>query len=102
MYPKLKHILMSQCLINRESQISFRKVESWLVPTKQPFDTTFSRNEIKKSSSALQLEIFRKVRKSAKKEKKMQFYSLNWSKFRTISKDEFERAKTPLAFIFLA
>jgi len=45
----------------------FRKIEFWLIPPKQPFDITISRNDTKKSPSGLHLEKFRRVRKFAKK-----------------------------------
>ena len=51
----------------RESQIS-SKIEFWLILPNQPCDKTISRNDIKNSPSALNLEKFKKVRKFQKKE----------------------------------
>ena len=55
--------LKSQC--RKISRISnhFQKFEFWLVPPKQPFRWTISRNDIKKFPSALHFEKFGKVRK---------------------------------------
>ena len=51
------------------------------------------------SRSVLHLDKFRKVQQSAKK---IQFYKLHWSKFQTILKNQYEHAKAPVAFTFLA
>ena len=102
MYPKLKHILMSQCLINRESQISFEKSNLGLYQPNNPLIQLFQEMKLRNPQAPYSWRYLEKFENPQKKKKKMQFYSLNWSKFRTISKDQFERAKTPLAFIFLA
>ena len=89
--------LKSQCQHTKGISNQFRKIEFWLIP-KQTVDITISGNGIEKSSSALCLEKMREVRKFAKKK---QLYSLNWSKFRTISRNQCEHTKNPVTTIFL-
>ena len=49
----MKKELRANVGICQESQNQFRKIEFWLIAPKQPFDKTISRNDIKKSPSAL-------------------------------------------------
>ena len=91
-------ILKSQC--RKISRISnqFQKFQFWLIPHKHPFRGTLSRNDIKKSPSALHFENFRKVRKFAKN---TFFNSENWCKFLQISTKQYKRAKAPIDLILL-
>lgn len=57
----------SRCRTISTISNQFRKIEFWLIPPKEPFDITISRNDTKKSPSALHLQTFRRVRIFAKK-----------------------------------
>ena len=57
----------SQCRNISRISNQFRKTKFWLIPPKHSFDITISRNDMKKTPSALHLENFRKVRKFATK-----------------------------------
>ena len=74
------------------------KFKFWLIPPKHPFRGTISRNDIKKSPSALHFENFRKVRKFAKN---TFFNSENGCKFQQISTKQYKRAKAPIDLILL-
>ena len=63
------------------------------MPPKQPFRRTISRNDIKKSPSALHFEKFGKVRKF---DKNTFFYSRNCCKFEQFSRKQYKRAKAPI------
>ena len=91
-------VLKSQC--RKISRISnqFQKFQFWLIPPKHPFRGTLSRNDIKKSPSALHFENFRKVRKFAKN---TFFNSENGCKFQQISTKQYKRAKAPIDLILL-
>ena len=53
---------MRQAEIKSISDYQFRKIKFWLIPHKQPSDTTIPRNDVKtESQSAVHLEKFRKV-----------------------------------------
>ena len=88
----------SQC--RKISRISnqFQKFQFWLIPPKHPFRGTLSRNDIKKSPSALHFENFRKVPKFAKN---TFFNSGNGCKFQQISTKQYKRAKAPIDLMLL-
>ena len=90
--------IKSQC--RKISRISnqFQKFQFWLIPPKHPFRGTISRNDIKKSPSALHFENFRKVPKFAKN---TFFNSGNGCKFQHISTKQYKRAKAPIDLILL-
>ena len=60
-------IVKSQCRNISRISNQVREIEFWLIPPKQPFDITISRNDVKKSPNAVHLEKFTEVRKLAKK-----------------------------------
>ena len=64
---RLYSFFKSQC--RKISRISnqFQKFEFWLIPPKHPFRETISRNDIKKSPSALHFENFKKYIKNTLK-----------------------------------
>ena len=88
----------SQC--RKISRISnqFQKFQFWLIQPKHAFRGTISRNDIKKSPSALHFENFRKVPKFAKNT----FFNLgNGCNFQHISTKQYKRAKVPIDLILL-
>ena len=74
----------------------FRKIEFWPIPPKQPFKISISRNNIKKSASALHFEKYRKVRNF---EKKKISYFIKLVQISNDFKEKYERAKFPVDFI---
>ena len=83
------HSKCGRLLKNQRRNISrisnqFRKIEFWLIPPKQPFDITLSRNDINKSPSALHLEKFREIQKFLKKHIFIHQIGLNLEQFRGI------------------
>ena len=64
-------------------QISFEKLQ--LAPSKQAYDITISRNNVKKSPSLLHLEKFIKVRKFPENYNFIHFIGLNFEHFQRIS-----------------
>ena len=85
--------LKSQCRKISKISNQFLKFEFWLIPPKQPFRCTISRNDIKKSSSALHFEKFGKVQKF---HKNTFFYSRNCCKFQQFSRKQYKRTKAPI------
>ena len=71
----------SQCRNISRISNQFRKIEFWFIPPKQPFGMVISKNDIKKSPSALQLKNFRKVRKFTKNTIFIHEISLNFERF---------------------
>ena len=90
--------LKSQC--RKISRISnqFQKFQFWLIQPKHAFRGTISRNDIKKSPSALHFENFRKVPKFAKN---TFFNSGNGCNFQHISTKQYKRAKAPIDLMLL-
>ena len=90
--------IKSQCRKISRILNQFQKFQFWLIPPKHPFRGTISRNDIKKSPSALHFENFRKVPKFAKN---TFFNSGNGCKFQHISTKQYKRAKAPIDLILL-
>lgn len=59
-------IVKSQCQNVSGISNQVREIEFWLIPPKQHFDITISRNDAKKSPNAVLLEKYTEVRKLAK------------------------------------
>ena len=77
----LFNCIKSQCRNISRISNQFRKIEFWFIPPKQPFGMVISKNDIKKSPSALQLKNFRKVRKFTKNTIFIHEISLNFERF---------------------
>ena len=90
--------IKSQCRKILRISNQFQKFQFCLIPPKHPFRGTISRNDIKKSPSALHFKNFRKVRKFAKN---TFFNSGNGCKFQQISTKQYKRAKAPIDLILL-
>ena len=91
-------LFKSQCRKIPRISNQFQKFQFWLIPPNHPFRGTLSRNDIKRSPSALHFENFRKVRKFAKN---TFFNSENGCKFQQISTKQYKRAKAPIDLILL-
>ena len=79
-------------------KISFKKSNFGLYHPNNPFIELFQETILRNPEA---LYNWRNLEKFENWQKKMQFYLLNWSKFRTSSRKQYERAKTPVPFIFL-
>ena len=73
--------IKSQCRNISRISNQLRKIEFWFIPSKQPFGMIISKNDIKKSPSALHFKNFRKVRKFTKNTIFIHEISLNFERF---------------------